>query len=199
MARFMRSPLKIITATLLSAVLVGSVHAADKSNPIGDFFKRLGNSLSHPGGSPSPTPARRKSGATKKKQRDQEQAAPEKAPSSTDSASPTPNPPPPVPIASPTPVLKPAAKPTPAPKLAPRPTPPPKRAPMPVPIVVRSAVSVPPSKKPLPDLPFGIPLPNKPGFVTSPYAPRAGYVDVRGFASGTEVKDPYTGKNFLVP
>ncbi len=46
---------------------------------------------------------------------------------------------------------------------------------------------------------YGKPVPGKPGFVTSPYAPSAGYVDVRGFGPATEVKDPYTGKVFLVP
>jgi hypothetical protein len=49
------------------------------------------------------------------------------------------------------------------------------------------------------DLPYGTPVPGKQGFVTSPFSPNSGYIDVRGFAPGTPVKDPYTGKVFLTP
>ena len=49
------------------------------------------------------------------------------------------------------------------------------------------------------DLPYGTPVPGKQGFVTSPFSPSSGYIDVRGFAPGTPVKDPYTGKVFLTP
>jgi hypothetical protein len=49
------------------------------------------------------------------------------------------------------------------------------------------------------DLPYGTPIPGKQGFVTSPFSPNSGYIDVRGFAPGTPVKDPYTGKIFLTP
>ncbi len=46
---------------------------------------------------------------------------------------------------------------------------------------------------------YGIPVAGTPGFVTSPYTPNAGFIDVRGFPPGTEVKDPYTDRPFLVP
>ena len=49
-------------------------------------------------------------------------------------------------------------------------------------------------------LPYGIPVPGRKGMVTSPYTPDEGKcVDVTGFASGSIIKDPYTGKFFLVP
>jgi len=56
-----------------------------------------------------------------------------------------------------------------------------------------------PTKAAKGDYPYGTPVPGKPGFVKSPYAPDQGLVDVRGFPPGTEVKDPFTNKIFLVP
>ncbi|HEV8418990.1 MAG TPA: hypothetical protein VGQ43_09625 [Candidatus Udaeobacter sp.] len=49
------------------------------------------------------------------------------------------------------------------------------------------------------DLPYGTPVAGKPGLVTSPFAPDAGYIQVLGFPPGTPVEDPYTGKIFLTP
>ena len=53
--------------------------------------------------------------------------------------------------------------------------------------------------KPTGDLPYAKPVPGKPGYVFSPYDKNGGYVDVTGYSPGQKVKDPYSGKVFLVP
>jgi hypothetical protein len=69
------------------------------------------------------------------------------------------------------------------------------QAPVPAPPPTAAA----PTKTAKGDYPYGTPVPGKPGFVKSPYAADQGLVDVRGFPPGTEVKDPFTNKIFLVP
>lgn len=101
---------------------------------------------------------------------------------------------------------KPTASPQPAEPAKPTPTPSPlprnnvagtgEQRPSPV---SHPAASVAPAQIAKSDLPYGVPVPNRPGFVVSPYSPAGGYVDIRGFPSGAPVKDPYTGKIFLVP
>jgi hypothetical protein len=59
-------------------------------------------------------------------------------------------------------------------------------------------IAAPPTKVAKGDYPYGIPVPGKPHLVESPYSPGK-YIDVEGFPPGTEVKDPYTDKIFLVP
>ncbi len=51
---------------------------------------------------------------------------------------------------------------------------------------------------PAQSFPTAKPVPDKPGYVFSPSEP-AKYVDVSGYAPGSKVKDPYSGKIFLVP
>jgi hypothetical protein len=88
-------------------------------------------------------------------------------------------------------------------------TAPPKPGPSASPRVPRSAVVENPKPSPsaaprtaanAPDkFPTAKIVPGKPGYVFSPYDPNGGYVDVNGFTSGSKVKDPYSGKIFLVP
>lgn len=47
-------------------------------------------------------------------------------------------------------------------------------------------------------MPFGLPVPNKKGFVYSPFD-KTQLVDVRGIPPGKKVRCPYTSKIFLVP
>jgi hypothetical protein len=49
------------------------------------------------------------------------------------------------------------------------------------------------------EYPTAKPVPGKPGYVFSPFDPSGGYVDVSGYSPGQKVKDPYSGKIFLVP
>jgi hypothetical protein len=64
---------------------------------------------------------------------------------------------------------------------------------------VRTAKAAPATKKGRSGLLYGTPVPGKQGLVTSPFSLDSGYIDVRSFPPGTEVKDPYTGKIFLTP
>jgi hypothetical protein len=42
-------------------------------------------------------------------------------------------------------------------------------------------------------------VPGKKGYVTSPYSPDAGFIDVSGLEPGSQARDPYTQKIFRVP
>jgi hypothetical protein len=83
----------------------------------------------------------------------------------------------------------------------------PKLQPTATPRVVQSE-NPPPPNSPTPrtttasqnaDLPYAKPVPGKPGYVFSPFDKNGGYVDVTGYSPGQKVKDPYSGKIFLVP
>ena len=49
------------------------------------------------------------------------------------------------------------------------------------------------------DFPTAKAVPDKPGYVFSPFDSSGRYVDVSGYPPGTKVKDPWTDKIFIVP
>ena len=147
------------TSLLVVALLLLSGRCAN-ADPVGDFFKKLGHSISK---GFQPQPSRPKTRKTRDPRR----------PTSRE-----PN----IPGASPTPSAEPSKS--------------PKEEKF-TPTVLRASAA--PAEKAKRDMPYGIPVPGQKGIVTSPYLPEGNYVDVSAFAPGSAVKDPYTGKIFLVP
>ncbi|MEP6670226.1 MAG: M56 family metallopeptidase [Chthoniobacter sp.] len=52
---------------------------------------------------------------------------------------------------------------------------------------------------PVDDVPEGVAEEGKPGFVRSPFSPKSGLIDIRGFPAGTKIACPYSGKVFKTP
>jgi hypothetical protein len=133
------------------------------ADPVGDFFKKVGQSISK-AFQPQPSPDQTKKKPTKIVAR-----RPTSSQSNVVAGSPTP-------LEQLTNVVK---------------------EEMVTPTVLRASAV--PAEKAKGDMPYGIPVPGHRGMVTSPYLPDGNYVDVSAFAPGSPVRDPYTGKIFLVP
>jgi hypothetical protein len=147
------------TALLVVAFFFLSGRLAN-ADPVGDFFKKLGHSISK---AFKPQPARPQTRKTRASRR----------PTSRESNAPG---------ASPT--------------LSEEPSKPPEEEKVTPTVLPASAA---PAQKAKGDMPYGIPVPGRKGIVISPYLPEGNYIDVSAFAPGSAVKDPYTGKIFLVP
>ncbi len=104
----------------------------------------------------------------------------------------------PAPKTTPPPVVKTEPKKEAAPTVAANKTPA-KPAADPTPKIEPKTEPAPAPQAAAPKLPFGAPIPGRPGFVNSPFAEKHQLVDVTGLSVGTEVKCPYTGKLFRVP
>jgi len=158
--RFIRSrwiSLPVIALFFLSGRCVNA-------DPVGDFFKKVGDSVSkafQPRPTPNPTEKKPKRAARRPSSRNLTATA-----------------------ASPAPVEEPAVV-TKEENVTPT-------------VVVLRASAV-PVEKAKGDMPYGIPVPGHKGMVTSPYSPEGNYIDVSAFAPGSPVRDPLTGKIFLVP
>jgi hypothetical protein len=158
--------LLVIALLLLSGSFV-------KAGPVGDFFKKVGHSISKPLQSQPPPPPQ---SARPQPARPQPANTPHATRRRTSRAAP-------------------AAGAT-APAVS-QSSPSPKEEELTSNVRPVSAADIEKAKA---GLPYGIPVPGRRGMVTSPYLPEEDkYIDVTDFGSGSVVKDPYTGKFFLVP
>jgi hypothetical protein len=162
--------MKVDRLLLLVIPLLFSSGSFVNAGPVGDFFKKVGQSISKPL---------------------QRQPEPPPPPQSTR----------PQPAKTPHATRRPASRAAPAaaatsPAVA-QPSQPPKEEKL---SGTERGVSAADLEKAKAGLPYGIPVPGRKGMVTSPYTPEEEkYIDVTDFASGSVVKDPYTGKLFVVP
>jgi len=85
------------------------------------------------------------------------------------------------------------------PKTAPAPAPEKKAAPKQDAPPAPTTVDAKPKADAAGELPYGTPVPGRPGLVHSPYAGEKQLVDITGLKPGQEVKCPYSGKLFRVP
>jgi hypothetical protein len=162
------SAMKVDRLLLLVILLFLSSGSFVNAGPLGDFFKKVGHSISKPVQPPpqSPPPSTRSQPAK----------TPHPARRSSSRATPA------------------AATASPADE---KPSHPSKEADSAASVRTVSAAEI---EKMKAGLPYGVPVPGRKGMVTSPYLPEEGkYIDVTDFPSGSMVKDPYTGKFFLVP
>jgi hypothetical protein len=157
-SRFIRSRWVSLPVAALFFLSARCVNA----DPVGDFFKKVGQSISK-AFQPQPAPNQTRKKPTKSAAR-----RPTSPQANLIGASPTP-------LEQPPNLVKEEATPT----------------------VLRASTV--PAEKAKGDLPYGIPVPGHKGMVTSPYSPEGNYIDVSAFPPGSAVRDPYTGKIFLVP
>src|SRR5215471_9957665 len=157
---FMNRLISLRWVPLLVVALVLFTGRWANADPVGDFFKKLGQSISK---AFQPQPVQHQTKKTRDSRR------PSSGESNAAEAEPSPSEPP--------------SKPAKEEKFTP-------------PALPASAA---PAEKTKGDLPYGIPVPGKKGMAVSPYSPEGNYIDVSAFAPGSAVKDPYTGKIFLVP
>jgi hypothetical protein len=157
----MKRPISSRPTILLVVVLFLLSGGRANADPVGDFFKKVGRSISK---AFKPPPAQ--SQPTKKKRASRRPASREpNVPEATSTA-----------LEEPSKTVK---------------------EEMLTPIVLPASAV--PAEKAKGDMRYGIPVPGQKGMVISPYLPEGNYVDVSAFAPGSAVKDPYTGKIFLVP